>query len=134
MDFEKIYNETLNDDTNGQQDATLLTTENTSNRVSYTEMWIKIEKKPELASKLSSLNKMWVMVAVFEGLACSWMVGIFVYLDGWLVGKWLTNDCFFLKLAPLFVLMAMIAVCLHRATCYSRDLIKDVVTTYNNLD
>lgn len=132
-DFEKVYNDTQNNNTKGQQDATQVTTGNESNRVSYTKMWIDIEKKPELASKLSSLNKMWVMVAVFEGLACSWMVGILVYLDGWLVGGWLINDSILLKLVPLLVLIVMIVVCLHRATCYSRDLIKDVVTTYNNL-
>lgn len=133
-DFEKVYNDTQNCNTNGQQDATQVTTGNESSRVNYTKMWIEIEKKPELASKLSSLNKMWVMVAVFEGLACSWMVGILVYLDGWLVGEWLINESISLKLVSLLVLIVMIAVCLHRATCYSRDLIKEVVVTYKSLN
>lgn len=123
-DFEKIFNENQNN----SADA-----ENANRGVSYAKMWIEIEKKSEFASKLSSLNKMWVMVAVFEGLACSWLIGILVYLDGWLVGGWLSNDCILLKLVPPLVLLVMIIVCMHRATCYSRDLIKDVVTTYNSL-
>lgn len=98
----------------------------------YKKMWIVIEKNEELTSKLSSLNKMWVMVAVFEGLAFSWIVGIVVYFDGWLVGKWIKTECFWYNLVPILVLVVLLVVSLHRATKYSRDLIEEVVVTYYN--
>ena len=98
----------------------------------YKKMWIVIEKNEKMAGRLSSLNKMWVMVAVFEGLAFSWVVGIIVYFDGWLVGRWIKTECFWLNIVPLLVLVALIIVSLHRATKYSRDLIEEVVAVYYN--
>ena len=98
----------------------------------YKKMWIVIEKDEELTSKLSSLNKMWVMVAVFEGLAFSWIVGVVVYFDGWLVGKWIKTECFWYNFVPILVLVVLFVVSLHRATKYSRDLIEEVVVTYYN--
>ena len=99
--------------------------------VKYAEMWVEIEKNPEMAQRLNMLNKTWVMVALFEGLAFSWIVGLFVYLDGWLVGKWIQTSCWFFNIVPCGVLIGLTAVSLHRATKYSQDLIKDVIVTYN---
>lgn len=107
-------------------------TGNKTNDVKYSEMWIEIEKEDNLARKLNSLNKMWVMVALYEGLAFSWIVGLLVYFDGWLVGKWIKTSCLFWNIVPCFVLLGLSAASLHRATRYSCDLIKDVITTYYN--
>ena len=99
--------------------------------VEYPTIWVVIGGRPDLADRFSSLNKMWVMVAVFEGLAFSWLVGILVYMDGWLVGKWIKTESILYNIVPLLVLVGLIVACLHRATRYSQDLIKDVVSTYN---
>lgn len=104
------------------------------NSTSYQEMWIEIENDSKYAGRMSYLNKMWVMVAVFEGLAFSWIVGLLVYLDGWLVGGWITTSNVYFNIVPCAVLIGLAIVSFHRATIYSRDLIKEVVTTYNNLD
>ena len=126
--FENAKNTCNNRDTNNPEDMN-----DRSNDIDYTSMWITIEKNSQLASKLSSLNKMWVMIAVFEGLACSWLVGLFVYFDGLLVGNWIKTDIWFYKFVPPFVLLILLVVSLHRATVYSRDLIKEVVTTYYSI-
>lgn len=101
-----------------------------SKDVKYSEMWIEIEKESSLQSKLNSLNKMWVMVALFEGLSFSWLVGFFVYLDGLLFGKWISVSNVYSMFVPCIVLLGFMAASLHRATIYSRDLVKDVITTY----
>lgn len=133
-DFDSIFENTKNDyDNNIGHDSQEEENTDRSYGVNYTSMWIKIEKQPQLASKLSSLNKMWIMVAVFEGLACSWLVGLLVYLDGVLIGKWIKTDVLFYKFIPPLVLLIFIGVSLHRATTYSRDLIKEVVITYYNI-
>lgn len=123
--FENARNACNNSNTNNPEDL--------NDRIydtDYTSMWITIEKNPRLASKFSSLNKMWVMIAVFEGLACSWLVGLLVYFDGLLVGNWIKTDVLFYKFVPPLILLILFIVSLHRATVYSRDLIKEVVTTY----
>lgn len=98
----------------------------------YSEMWVGIEKYPAKASKLNYLNKMWVMVALFEGLSFSWLVGLLVYLDGLIIGKWIVAPCLFYKIVPCMILIGFTVVSLHRATTYSRELVKDVISTYYN--
>lgn len=104
------------------------------NSTSYQEMWIEIENDSKYAGRMSYLNKMWVMVALFEGLSFSWIVGLLVYLDGWLVGGWITTSNVFFNIVPCAVLIGLVIVSFHRATIYSRDLIKEVIATFNSLD
>lgn len=125
-DFKKRF------DDNVQAYKTVATTaaNNMKNEVKYAEMWVEIEKKTDMSSRMNILNKAWVMVALFEGLSFSWVVGLFVYLDGWLVGKWLESSCWIWNVISCGILLGLTAVSLHRATKYSQDLIKDVIAAY----
>lgn len=100
------------------------------NDVAYTKMWLSISMDEKLKEKTTYLNKMWVMVAVYEGLLFSWIVGLFVYLDGLFVGKWISLDLYWLCVVPILVLLVLFASSCWRATAYSRDLVKEVVVTY----
>ena len=132
-DFEKVFKEAQDANRCDKKDSGSGEKEDDTHKsIFYTKMWIEIEKDSKLIGKLSSLNRMWVMVAVFEGLSFSWLVGLFVYLDGWLVGKWIETESVVFNFVPLMVLLLLFAVSLHRATIYSRDLVKEVVTTYYN--
>ncbi len=129
-DFNKIFERTKDACVNYNDNSGENEKEDTINDVDYTKMWIEIEKDPTLASKLSSLNKMWVMVALFEGLSFSWLVGLFVYVDGWLIGKWITSSCNVYHIVLCLVFIGLSMVSLHRATKYAHDLVQDVVATY----
>ena len=108
--------------------ANIVTTDD--NDVAYTRMWLSISMDEKLKEKTTYLNKMWVMVAVYEGLLFSWIVGLFVYLDGLFVGKWISLDSYWLCVVPILVLLVLFASSCWRATAYSRDLVKEVVVTY----
>lgn len=127
-DFDKILKETLSVKVSKEE------TVNTTETSLYQQMWIKIEKDPKSAGRMSYLNKMWVMVALFEGLSFSWIVGLLVYLDGRLVGGWITTSNVYFNIVPCAVLIGLAIVSFHRATIYSRDLIKEVIATFNSLD
>jgi hypothetical protein len=129
-DFNKIFERTKDACVNYNDNSGENEKEDTINDVDYTKMWIEIEKDPTLASKLSSLNKMWVMVALFEGLSFSWLVGLFVYVDGWLIGKWITSSCNVYHIVLCLVFIGLSMVSLHRSTKYAHDLVQDVVATY----
>ena len=129
-DFNIIFRRTKNACVNNNDNSGNNEKEDPINDVNYTKMWIEIEKDPTLASKLSSLNKMWVMVALFEGLSFSWLVGLFVYFDGWLIGKWITSSCNVYHIVLCLVFIGLSMISLHRATKYARDLVQDVVATY----
>lgn len=133
-DFNKIFEKTRRIST--RQSGTVGSVEDSrdNNDVDYTKMWIEIEKKDNLAGKYTALNRMWVMVAIYEGLVCSWFVGLLVYLDGCLIGDWITTKSIVYNLIPPLVLLCLICISLHRATVYSRDLIKEVVVTYYNMN
>ena len=133
-DFNRIYEKNKNYYVNVNNSSMNQSDEINNYGLEYTKIWIVIGKTPTLASKFSSLNKMWVMIAVYEGLAFSWLVGLFVYFDGWLMGNWIKTSCLFFNIIPPFVLLSLIYVSLHRATAYSRDLIKEVVATFYNKD
>lgn len=109
-------------------------TANSTDAPSYQQMWIKIELDSKSAGRMLFLNKMWVMVALFEGLSFSWIVGLLVYLDGWLVGGWITTSNVYFNIVPCAVLIGFAIVSFHRATIYSQDLIKEVAATFNSLD
>lgn len=129
-DFDDIFERTKKALVKKNDSSEVADDNDTINDFLYTNMWIEIEKDSTLASKLSSLNKMWVMVALFEGLSFSWLVGLFVYFDGWLIGKWITNSCTLYHIVLCLVFLGLSIVSLHRATKYARDLVKDVVATY----
>lgn len=98
--------------------------------VLYTKMWLYLNKKADIASKMASLNKMWVMIAVYEGLIFSWIVGLMVYLDGVFIGGWIKYNCVLHIAIPIVIFLILIASSFIRAIVYSRDLIKEVVVTY----
>ena len=108
------------------------TLDKSSRNTLYSEMWVGIEKDSTKVNKLNYLNKMWVMVALFEGLSFSWLVGLLVYLDGVIIGKWIVASCLIYKIVPSLMLIGLSVVSLHRATSYSRELVKDVISTYYN--
>lgn len=101
-----------------------------ANDISYTEMWLYIDMEESLKGKMSFLNKMWVMVAVYEGLVFSWIVGLIVYLDGCLIGKWISLNPKWCFVVPIIILLILFVSSCWRATSYSRELIKEVIVTY----
>lgn len=126
-DFKKIFEKTVQFyDPNVFNDTNLPST----NDIIYTKMWLYISMQDNLKEKTSYLNKMWVMVAVYEGLIISWIVGLMVYLDGLLIGKWITLNYGWCLIIPIVGFIILFVSSCWRATTYSRDLIREVVVTY----
>lgn len=127
-DFEKIFNETIEKCNSNPGENAVNAID--ANDIKYTTMWLYIDMKEKLKEKMSFLNKMWVMIAVYEGLMSSWIVGLMVYLDGFLIGKWISPNPKWCFVVPIIILLILFSSSCWRATAYSRDLIKEVIVTY----
>ena len=98
----------------------------------YTALWIKLCKDEVMTKRVAFVNRMWVMQAVFEGLIASWVVGLFVYFDGCLIGGWIHLGKCGLWFAPIAILFALIGLSVQRATDYAESQIKEVVLATQN--
>lgn len=127
-DFKKIFDETVGKYNQNPGDNAVNTIN--ANDIKYTAMWLYIDMEEKLKEKMSFLNKMWVMIAVYEGLMFSWIVGLMVYLDGFLIGKWISPNPRWSFVVPIIILLILFISSCRRATAYSRDLIKEVIVTY----
>lgn len=130
-DFERIYRESRfvfgNERTQQAENTDL----SMKHKIDYTSMWIELEKNEMAAPRLAYMNRMWVMTAVFEGLITSWIVGLIVYLDGWLIGGWIKTGCIVYNIIPILILLVLVCVSFVRATEYARGLIREVIAAYH---
>ena len=130
-DFERIYQESQYVLGNKKPHEAENTDVSMKHNIDYTSMWIVLEKNEKAAPRMTYMNKMWVMTAVFEGLITSWIVGLMVYLDGWLIGGWIKTECIIYNIIPIFILLAFVYVSFVRATEYARGLIREVIAAYH---
>lgn len=92
----------------------------------YTEMWSFLRQCEGAASMLSFINRYWVMQAVYEGLAASFLIGIGVGIL--LLWKTIT----FVSVLTTILCFICSLFCFHEGTRYADTQISEIVITYKN--
>lgn len=92
----------------------------------YTEMWSFLRQCEGAASTLSFINRYWVMQAVYEGLAASFLIGAAI---GVLL---LCEACSFVFISIIIIGIICSLFCCHEATRYAESQISEIVIAYKN--
>lgn len=98
----------------------------------YGYMWIKLDsitENPNVKNRLSYCNRLWVMRALFEGLLFSWILGITVLVDVFIVWG-LFSSALVYGILLFFGLIMLIYFTYRTASRYANDQIKEILTAY----
>lgn len=93
--------------------------------IAYSAMWIEIRKMDEKGIYYKPLYRQWVMQAVCEGLAFSWLLIDVLSIIAFFLSHYNTLYVFAF-LASMFSFMA----CCHEARRYAENQIKEVIISY----
>lgn len=122
-DFENTYNKVVQA---LELDALTLPVSNKKNAYSY--MWIELQKREEAKERITFMNRMWVMQAVFEGLVFSFIVAVGVLIDL----RWGINvNIPYCEVIVLFVILVLsVWLSAVEARRYARTQIEEVILSY----
>lgn len=122
-DFEETYNGTM------QALASVdLSLPVSDKKKAYSYMWIELQKREEAKERVTFINRMWVMQAVFEGLVFSFIVA----LGAWIDLIWVLNvEISYYEIVIIFAILVLSA-CLSaiEARRYARTQIEEVILSY----
>lgn len=96
--------------------------------LAYSYMWIELYKKEEAKERVTFINRMWVMQAVFEGLIFSFVTAMVVWLE-LAYSLWREVLCYKVVIT-LFVLLLLTCLSAIEARRYARNQVKEVILSY----